>query len=69
MGINLGTGFEEQVAQLAGFEPGQFTAGSVTIDFLNPSGPTTVLIQARLQLDTDDVRAAIQAAAQPTTTS
>lgn len=57
MAVNLGPDFEAEVAALAGIT--QFEAGSLDIQFLNPTGDTTVRLTVSQNVDTTALKALI----------
>jgi hypothetical protein len=57
MAINLGPDFEAEVATLAGVDA--FDSGSLTVDFLNPTGDTTVRLTVAVNVDTPSLKALI----------
>lgn len=65
MAIKLGSDFEQQLAALAGFEPGSYDEGSLSVEFINPAGPTTVRLGIRVDVDSGQLKALICDAAAP----
>lgn len=63
MAINLGPTFEQAVAALAGYQPGDYEEGSLDIPFVNPTGNTTVRITTRVDIDSEQLGDLIRAAA------
>ncbi|WP_208040598.1 hypothetical protein [Leifsonia sp. TF02-11] len=57
MAINLGPDFEAEAAALAGIT--QFDAGSLDVQFLNPTGDTTVRLTVAVNVDTPTLKALI----------
>jgi hypothetical protein len=55
--LGLGADFEAEVADLAGITG--FDPGSLSIDFLNPTGETTVRLTVAVNVDTPSLKAII----------
>ncbi|MBF4574687.1 hypothetical protein [Frondihabitans sp. VKM Ac-2883] len=61
--INLGSDFDRAILTTAGIDPDAIQAGTVTIDFIPNSGPTTIRYTAVATIDSDTLRALIRDAA------
>jgi hypothetical protein len=59
--INLGTTFESAVAASLGLDPATYDPGSMTIELVNPNGPTTVRFTKHYALDTPTLQGLIRA--------
>lgn len=61
MAINLGPDFEAAVAKALNIDPVSYDGGSMTIDLINPGGPTTVRFTKHYALDTPTLQGLIRA--------
>lgn len=61
MALDLGAPFETAVAQALNLDPATYDGGSMTIDLVNPNGPTTVRFTKHYALDTATLQGLIRA--------
>lgn len=60
MALELGTSFEAAVAAVLNLDPATYDGGSMTIDLVNPSGPTTVRFTSHYAIDTPTLQGLIR---------
>jgi hypothetical protein len=61
MALELGTTFEHAVAKAVGLDPAAYDPGSMVIELVNPSGPTTVRFTSHYALNTTTLQGLIRA--------
>lgn len=61
MALELGSAFEQAVAKAVGLDPATYDPGSMVIDLVNPSGPTTVRFTSHYALSTPTLQGLIRA--------
>lgn len=61
MAIDLGAPFEAAVAAALNLDPATYDGGSMTIDLVNPGGPTTVRFTKHYSIDTPALQELIRA--------
>lgn len=59
-GLNLGNDFNTELVALAGWTPDSVDSSTVTVEYLNPGGPTTVRVTASANVDTAALSALVQ---------
>lgn len=59
-GISLGNDFNAELVALAGWTADTVDPSTVTVEYLNPGGPTTVRVSATANVDTDALSALIR---------
>jgi len=59
-GLNLGNAFNAELATLAGWDTDAIDPSTVTVEYLNPGGPTTVRVTASANVDTAALSALVQ---------
>lgn len=59
-GLNLGNDFNAELVALAGWTPDSVDPSTVTVELLNPGGPTTVRVTASANVDTAALSTLVQ---------